>query len=142
MVHTAVVLPRDLLERLKTDGERSERGLGAEIRQRLVADSGKVPRDAETTGLVEFIQMLADSLSRDVGKWHESETAKAAFVAGLLEFLKPEALEPVSSVRRAIRDCARFQPLPSLARNVKRHGSLLSMPAASTTHHGRGARRG
>ena len=71
MVHTAVVLPRDLLERLKTDGERSERGLSTEIRRRLVATYGEVPRDAETTDLVEFIQMLADSLGRDVGKWHE-----------------------------------------------------------------------
>jgi hypothetical protein len=112
MVHTAVVLPRDLLERLKTDGERSERGLSTEIRQRLVATYGVVPRDAETTELVEFIQMLADSLGRDVGKWHENEMAKAAFVAGLLEFLRPDAPDRLQSFveRYVIARAPTFKP--------------------------------
>ena len=38
MVHTAVVLPRDLLEQLRKDAEASGRGLSTEIRQRLQAD--------------------------------------------------------------------------------------------------------
>jgi hypothetical protein len=93
MVHTAVVLPRNLLDRLRSDAERSGQGLSTEIRQRLtMACFGEAARDRETTEFIDFIQLLADSLARDVGKWHESENAKAAFVAGLLEFLRPEGV--------------------------------------------------
>ena len=58
MVHTAVVLPRDLLERLRTDAERSERGLSTEIRQRLqlTYDLEGLPRDPETSDLIECIK--------------------------------------------------------------------------------------
>ena len=38
MVHTAVVLPPELVARLKTDAEASDQGLSAEIRQRLLGD--------------------------------------------------------------------------------------------------------
>ena len=81
MVHTAVVLPRDLLKRLKADGERSDRGLSAEIRQRLLVtyDSAAPPRDPQLTELIEYIETLADNLARDLGKkWHQSKYARAA----------------------------------------------------------------
>jgi hypothetical protein len=112
MVHTAVVLPRNLLEWLKADGERSARGLSTEIRQRLVATYGEGLRDPEMTELVKFIQMLGDSLGRDVGKWHENETAKAAFIAGLLEFLRPEPVDRFQSFaeRYVIARAPTFKP--------------------------------
>ena len=50
MVHTAVVLPRDLLERLRRDAKASDRGLSTEIRQRLqlTYDQEGLPSDPET----------------------------------------------------------------------------------------------
>ena len=92
MVHTAVVLPRALLERLKTDAERSATGLSTEIRQRLLAtyDLEAPPRDPRTTELVERIESLTESLARDLGKkWHESRYALAALKGGLATFLAP-----------------------------------------------------
>jgi hypothetical protein len=90
MVHTAVVLPQDLLKRLRTDAERSERGLSTEIRQRLqlTYDLEGLPRDPETSDLIEYIKSLANNLASDLGKkWHESSYALAAFTGGLMTFL-------------------------------------------------------
>ena len=87
MVHTAVVLPRDLLERLRTDAKRSERGLSTEIRQRL---ANYDVDDPETKSLIECIKSLANNLASDLGKsWHESEYAKAALAGGIMAFLGP-----------------------------------------------------
>jgi hypothetical protein len=95
MVPTAVVLPRDLLERLRNDAQQTGRGLSTEIRQRLMLTCGTAPgpRDPETSELIELIQLLADSLARDQGKWHESEASKAAFAAGLLELIGAEPVD-------------------------------------------------
>ena len=90
MVHTAVVLPRELLERLKRDAEASDRGLSTEIRQRLQAiyDLEDLPHDPETGDLVQSIKNLADNLAGDLGKkWHEHPYALAAFKAGVAAFL-------------------------------------------------------
>jgi hypothetical protein len=90
MVHTAVVLPRDILERLKADAEAADRGLSTEIRQRLqlTYDLEGLPRDPETSELVEFIKNLADNLAGDLGKkWHQHAYALAALKAGVEAFL-------------------------------------------------------
>ena len=90
MVHTAVVLPRDLLGRLKRDAEASDRGLSTEIRQRLqlTYDLEGLPRDRETNDLVEAIKTLADNLAGDLGKkWYQNAYALAAFKAGVAAFL-------------------------------------------------------
>jgi hypothetical protein len=88
MVHTAIVLPRDLLDRLRKDAERSDQGLSTEIRHRL--QSSYQTSDRKTTELLTFIGSLADSLERDLGKkWHESSYAVAAFKGGLLTLLAP-----------------------------------------------------
>jgi hypothetical protein len=92
MVHTAVVLPRELIDRLKRDAGATGRGLSTEIRQRLqlTYDQERVPRDAKTSGLVGSIQMLADNLAGDLGtKWHQHRYALAAFKAGVMELLAP-----------------------------------------------------
>jgi hypothetical protein len=90
MVHTAVVLPRDLLERMRRDAEASDQGLSTEIRQRLqlTYDLEGLPRDSETSELVDSIKLLADNLAGDLGKkWHQHPYALAAFKAGLAELL-------------------------------------------------------
>jgi hypothetical protein len=103
MVHTAVVLPRDLLERMKIDAERSERGLSSEIRHRLLLtyDLDGPPDDSETGDLVAFIKELAISLARDLGKkWHESKYAHAAFQFGVNTFLRERAPESDEGVQK------------------------------------------
>ena len=90
MVHTAVVLPRDLLEQLRGDAKASDRGLSTEIRHRLqlTYDQEGLPRDAKMADLVETIKWLADNLARALGmKWHEHPYAMAAFKAGVVELL-------------------------------------------------------
>ena len=94
MVHTAVVLPRDLLSRIKKDAERREIGLSAEVRQRLqVYEQDRdlavlKGRDEETKSLIEAIKLLADNLAGDLGKrWYEHPYTLAAFKAGIAVFL-------------------------------------------------------
>jgi len=102
MVHTAVVLPRALIEQLRSDADRSERGLSTEIRQRLLAtyDAASLPYDPKTSELVEFTKSLVDSLASDLGKeWHESRYVQAAFTGGLLAFLAQYAPEGDAGTR-------------------------------------------
>jgi hypothetical protein len=88
MVHTAVVLPRSLLERLKKDAEGSERGLSTEIRKRLQASYNLEAGDTYTNDLVQCINELADELTRDYKMpWHKHEFALDAFKAGIEKFL-------------------------------------------------------
>ena len=108
MVHTAVVLPRDLLGRLKRDAEASDRGLSTEIRQRLqlTYDLEGLPRDPETSDLVEAIKSLADNLAGDLGKkWHQHAYALKAFRAGVAAFLaqyQPQGDEGVRPDTRVV----------------------------------------
>ncbi len=90
MVHTAIVLPQDLLARLKTDAEASGHGLSTEIRQ-LLQLHYLMParRDPETNNLLQAIKVLSEILAHDMGgtKWHEHPYALAAFKAGVEAFL-------------------------------------------------------
>jgi len=101
MVHTAVVLPVEMLARLKRDAEAGDRGLSTEIRQRLqlTYDLETLPRDLETAGLVECIKSLANNLAGDLGKhWCHDKYALAAFKAGITALLaqyQPEGDERV-----------------------------------------------
>jgi hypothetical protein len=90
MVHTAVVLPRDMLEELRRDAAEHNQGVSAEIRLVLRANQllkwGRI--DFETGGLTEAIKLLAQFLARDLGKeWHEHPYVLAAFKAGVASFL-------------------------------------------------------
>jgi hypothetical protein len=90
MVHTAVVLPRELVRRLKKDGEVSGRGLSGEIRQRLQLSHDKegLPSDPVTSDLLGLIQKLADGVADAMGKkWHEGPNALTAFKVGVAEYL-------------------------------------------------------
>lgn len=90
MVHTAVVLPPDLIAQLKADGEKNGHGISAEIRLRLrLTYLMELSRgDTETGNLLQAIKRLSDLLARDLGKrWHQHPYAMAAFKAGVMEFL-------------------------------------------------------
>lgn len=90
MVHTAIALPRDLLKRLRSDAEASDRRLSTEIRARLhltYAQEG-LPSDPETNHLLADIKLLADNLARDLGtKWHQHPYVRAAFKSGVAALL-------------------------------------------------------
>jgi hypothetical protein len=103
MVHTAVVLPRDLLERLKRDAKAEGRGLSTEIRRvlQLILDlKGVVLRDEVTADMLDSIKLLADNLAGDLGVyWHEHPYALAAFKAGVAAFLAQYQLPGDASAR-------------------------------------------
>jgi hypothetical protein len=90
MVHTAIVLPRDLLERLRRDAEASNRRLSAVIRERLQLHYlfPEELKDPETNNLLSAIKVLSEILARDMGtQWHQHPYALAAFKAGVEAFL-------------------------------------------------------
>lgn len=110
MVHTAVVLPADLISQLKADAEAEGRGLSAEIRFRLQstylmqASRG----DPDTGNLLNAIKHLSDRLARDLGKrWHQHPYVMAAFKAGVADFLgryQPKGDERVPPDAQVIGD--------------------------------------
>ena len=94
MVHTAIMLPIDLIEQLKRDSEAAGHGLSTEIRDRLRGTYAvQSSPDAKTDGLVNAIRYLSEKIEHDVHrKWHEHPYALAAFTAGVREFLGRHAL--------------------------------------------------
>jgi plasmid stability protein len=110
MVHTAVVLPTDLIAQLKADAKKSGRGMSAEIRDRLRATYlMELSRgDPETGNLLHDIRHLSNFLARDYGKrWHQHAYVMAAFKAGLANFLaryQPEGDERVPPDAQDIGD--------------------------------------
>jgi hypothetical protein len=89
MVHTGVVLPADLLQRLKADGATSGSGLSGEIRQRLQASYDLDGLNPPTRQLIEDTRKLADSLALDIGaQWQENEFVRKALKAGFAVFLQ------------------------------------------------------
>jgi hypothetical protein len=108
MVHTAIVLPTELLERIRRNAEESGLGLSAKIRE-LLLQKGSSPGeltlfemsgDPETNQLLHAIRELSESLARDMGtKWHEHPYALAAFKAGVEAFLAQHQSEGDASVR-------------------------------------------
>lgn len=96
MVHTAIVLPRNLIERLRRDAEAHGKGLSGEIRERLklTYDLGGGQDDQETDDLLSAIRQLARNLGRDQGvKWHQHPKALAAFGAGVQALLSRYELQ-------------------------------------------------
>jgi hypothetical protein len=89
MVHTAVVLPPDLLEQLKKDGEAAGQGISTEIRERLRATYlMQNSRDPGTENLLNAIRVLAVSIERHYRKkWHEDPEALEAFKTAVQDLL-------------------------------------------------------
>jgi hypothetical protein len=107
MVHTAIALPRDLLDRLKGDAAASGQGLSTEIRRRLqqVDDRMAIQRKSgpETSDLIDMTEALAANLADDLGaKWHEDAYALAAFKAGLVAILAQYKPDGDASVRPGV----------------------------------------
>jgi len=93
MTHSAVRLPRDLLERLKRAG--GERGMGEEIRRRLEAsfEAEKTPSNPKTRELLEAISSFAEETNAYYGSWSEDAFAfrvLKACVDMLLTSLEPK----------------------------------------------------
>jgi hypothetical protein len=102
MVHTAVVLPPDLIAQLKASAKQSGQGLSAEIRLRLrMTYLMELSRgDSETGSLLHAIKHLSDFLARDLGKrWHQHPYAMAAFKAGVADLLSRHQPEGDQRVR-------------------------------------------
>jgi hypothetical protein len=98
MVHTAVVLPPELVAQLKTDAAASERGLSAEIRQRL--HLSYLSQGHETNRFLAAVRKLAEMVARDLGaQWYENSYALLAFKAGVVELLSRYLLEGDEKVR-------------------------------------------
>ena len=99
MVHTAVVLPPDLIAQLKANAEKDGHSMSEEIRLRLRLSCLVPPSrdDLETHHLLGAIRHLSDFLARGLGKrWHQHSYAMAAFKAGVMDFLaryQPEGEE-------------------------------------------------
>jgi hypothetical protein len=97
MIHTAVVLPQELLERLRTNADAAARGLSAEIRESLYF-AHSLQREPETSNLIRLIRNLAEGVADARGKkWHEDPKALAAFKAGVAEYLAQYRLEDDAS---------------------------------------------
>ena len=88
MVHTAVVLPRDLIEQLKSEGAISGRGLSTEIRRRLHASFGAAqqPSTPNTDLLINLIKKIDQNLSHDAS-WSESDLASEVFKWGVIDVI-------------------------------------------------------
>jgi hypothetical protein len=88
MVHTAVVLPRGLLDDLRKSAAAHNWGVSAEVRAQLeqydMARQRRRSSDAETEVLLSAIKRLSEFLARDTGaKWYQHPYALAAFKAGV-----------------------------------------------------------
>jgi hypothetical protein len=110
MLHTAVVLPREVVQRLKEAGKASGTGLSEQVRLRLqlaelvtqgeeqqellrrlqaLADFPRPPEDPKTKELLRAIRRISQTLARDLAKqWHENPYVHAAFKAAILDCLK------------------------------------------------------
>ena|ERR1700737_232433 len=98
MVHTAVVLPQDLISRLKADAEAKGQGLSAEIRDRLQLTY--LTDDLETNNLLAAIREFSDMLARGLGtRWYQHSYALAAFKAGVVALLSRYLLDGDENVR-------------------------------------------
>jgi hypothetical protein len=93
MVHTAVVLPPEMIERLK----QSDRGLSEEIRNRLSYTLFVDEFDARTRELGPTVMRLADEVRRHTGQpWHGSRQAFEVLEAALQAYL--ETLKPTNEL--------------------------------------------
>jgi len=96
-VHTAVVLPPDMLEQLR----RSERGVSEEIRRRLALTFEQDAADPITRELHAGLANIATQLKQDFGtEWHTMQRPYEAFVAAVVQRLanyKPPQREEVAA---------------------------------------------
>jgi hypothetical protein len=105
MVHTAVVLPPDMIEQLK----QAERGLSEEIRGRLRQSLDTESKyDRQTRELAENIMELAALIPRHAkAEWHQHPEAHAALKKAIQVFLEarvPQASPIASGFARGMQE--------------------------------------
>jgi hypothetical protein len=83
-VHTAVVLPADVLDHLR----KSERGVSEEIRTRVALTLKQDAIDPVTRELCQVVADTAATIIQNFGvSWHSNPKAHAVFVTALAEHL-------------------------------------------------------
>ena len=81
-VHTAVVLPPEVLDQLR----KSERGVSEEIRRRIALTFEQDAADRVIRELCDGVRRIADKLRQDFGaEWHASLRAHQAFAAAVAQ---------------------------------------------------------
>ena len=94
MMRTQVVLPRPMRDALQLAADGNNRGLSAEIRERLQASYDLERVDPRTVQLMQNSQRLAGSLASDLGgQWLETDFGRKALLAGIAVFLQEYAPE-------------------------------------------------
>jgi hypothetical protein len=86
MVHTAVVLPAEMLAELREWGARHGRTMSQEIRERLAGSLFEETRDAKTKQLeAEIVQLAFEVLHDFKAHWHAEPRAHKAFLAAVAD---------------------------------------------------------
>jgi len=86
MVHTAVVLPPEMLAALREWGARHGRTMSQEIRERLAGSLFEETRDAKTKQLeAEIVQLASEVLHDFKTHWHAEPRAHKAFLAAVAD---------------------------------------------------------
>ena len=86
MVHTAVVLPPEMLAALREQGALRGRTMSQEIRERLAGSLFEETRDAKTKQLeAEIVQLASEVLHDFKTHWHAEPRAHKAFLAAVAD---------------------------------------------------------
>jgi hypothetical protein len=86
MVHTAVVLPPEMLAELRKQGALHGRTMSQEIRERLAGSLFEETRDDKTKQLEgEIVQLAAEVLHDFKTHWHAEPRAHKAFLAAVAD---------------------------------------------------------
>jgi hypothetical protein len=114
-IHTAVVLPPEVLDRLR----QSERGVSEEIRRRIALTLEQDAIDPATRELLAAVTWIAGELHRQSrASWHAFPKAHEALSVAIqtwLEMVKPK--EPGG----AANDLLSPDDPPTLGRSIARH---------------------
>jgi hypothetical protein len=88
MVHTAVVLPPEMIEQLK----QSERGLSEEIRHRLTVSLDADKYDYRTRKLADDVMELSRQIAEQANhQWFNHPEVHAALVGAMQQYLEDHA---------------------------------------------------
>ena len=86
MVHTAVVLPPEMLAALREQGALHGRTMSQEIRERLAGSLFEETRDEKTRQLAaEIVQLASEVLHDFKTHWHAEPRAHKAFLAAVAD---------------------------------------------------------
>ena len=105
MVHTAVVLPPEMLAALREWGARHGRTMSQEIRERLAGSLFEETRDAKTKQLeAEIVQLASEVLHDFKTHWHAEPRAHKAFLAAVADQIGSYEPPPTTSGSPDIND--------------------------------------